>query len=103
MNPFRSPILIRQTIIAASLVLIWLPAQAADQHSAEVEPSVAVSAGEISSFGMGVVEDTLNACLARIPKDSTTGQRLIAEDSCHRDEMDRKIIQAVPDTEYASR
>jgi hypothetical protein len=30
------------------------------------------------------------------------GQRMIAETSCHRDEMDRKVIQAVPETDYAS-
>lgn len=33
----------------------------------------------------GTVGDTLEACLARIPKDATAGQRLLAEGSCRRD------------------
>ena len=42
----------------------------------------------------GSVEDSLQACLARIPKDATAGQRMIAEQSCRRDEGDRKPFQA---------
>ena len=30
--------------------------------------------------------DTINACLSRIPKDSTSGERMMAEGSCRRDE-----------------
>jgi hypothetical protein len=38
----------------------------------------------------------LNACLARIPASASAGQRMIAEQSCGRDQGDRKSIQAVP-------
>lgn len=47
-----------------------------------------------NAHAAGATEDSLQACLARIPKDSTTGQRLIAEQSCRRDEGDRKPFQA---------
>jgi len=50
----------------------------------------------------GALKDTLKACLSRIPKDASISQRMIAETSCHRDETDRKVIQVVPETEYAS-
>lgn len=34
----------------------------------------------------GTQGDSLEACLARIPKDATEGQRLLAEESCQRDQ-----------------
>jgi hypothetical protein len=30
-------------------------------------------------------QDTLEACLGRIPRDATAGQRMLAEQSCRRD------------------
>ncbi len=47
-----------------------------------------------NALAAGAVEDSLPACLARIPKDATAGQRMIAEQSCRRDEGDRKPFQA---------
>jgi hypothetical protein len=49
-----------------------------------------------SRIAAGAVEDTLKACMARIPKDASLGQRMIAEQSCGRDESDRKPFLAVP-------
>jgi hypothetical protein len=34
----------------------------------------------------GTQGDSLEACLARIPKDATEGQRMLAEESCQRDQ-----------------
>lgn len=50
--------------------------------------------GPINAVASGAVEDTLQACLARIPKDASGGQRMIAEHSCRRDDTDRKPYQA---------
>jgi hypothetical protein len=44
----------------------------------------------------GAVEDTLKACLARIPAEATTGQRMLAEQSCAGDEGTKKLIQGAP-------
>lgn len=33
----------------------------------------------------GVEEETLDSCVARIPKDATVGQRMLAEQTCRRD------------------
>ena len=33
----------------------------------------------------GVEEETLDTCLARIPKDATAGQKMLAEQSCQRE------------------
>jgi len=41
----------------------------------------------------GSVEDTLKLCLARIPKDASAGQRLLAEQSCQGAERIRSTSQ----------
>jgi hypothetical protein len=38
----------------------------------------------------GVEEETLDTCLARIPQDSTTGQKMLAEQTCRRDFAPRR-------------
>lgn len=38
---------------------------------------------------LDTVSDSLNACLSRIPKDSSAGARMVAENSCRRDEAIR--------------
>jgi hypothetical protein len=38
----------------------------------------------------GSVEDSLSACMSRIPSDASEGQRMIAEQSCERDQANRK-------------
>ena len=35
----------------------------------------------------GTQGDSLEACMARIPKDATAGQRMLAEESCKRDQL----------------
>ncbi|BFU94095.1 MAG: conserved exported protein of unknown function [Nitrospira sp.] len=37
----------------------------------------------------GTQGDTLEACMARIPKDASAGQRMLAEQSCQRDQANR--------------
>jgi activator of HSP90 ATPase len=36
-------------------------------------------------IGAGVEEETLDTCLAHIPKNATAGQRMMAEQTCRRD------------------
>lgn len=38
----------------------------------------------------GTSGDTLEGCLARIPKDASAGQRMLAEESCRRDQANRR-------------
>lgn len=82
---------IKRMGIVASLALIPcispLSTYAADQPAGEATPATSVAGlGEAAS---GAVEDTLKACLARIPKDATDGQRMIAQDTCKRDQENR--------------
>ncbi len=80
------------TLIPAAFVLMTgvflaLPAASA--------PDTARPADRVgTSIASGASEDSLQACLTRIPKDATAGQRLIAEQSCRRDDGERKPFQA---------
>ena len=44
----------------------------------------------------GAVEDTLKACLARIPESASMGQRMLAELTCQREEETRQRYQRAP-------
>lgn len=85
-------------LIIASLVLMTglpsLSTQAADQS---LEGAIIVPLpGEPGLVAAGAVEDTLSACLARIPSDASAGQRMLAEQSCQQNEATRTMTQAAP-------
>jgi hypothetical protein len=50
----------------------------------------AASAKSQDRAASGTVGDTLEACMARIPKDASAGQRMLAEESCRRDQANRR-------------
>lgn len=65
-------------------ILLTSSASAADKvSSGSPGPAVVTASAAVAA---GSPEDSLQACLARIPKDATVGQRMIAEQSCRRDE-----------------
>lgn len=49
-----------------------------------------------SGVAQGAVEDTLEACLARIPDNASAGQRMLAERTCQGEESIRKTIRGGP-------
>ncbi|MGQ0694433.1 MAG: hypothetical protein ACT4OL_02515 [Nitrospiraceae bacterium] len=85
-----------RAVLAGTFVLqssILAPsAQAA--NIAPTMPTPPAATAPVNAIAAGASEDSLQACLARIPKDATTGQRLMAEQSCRRDDGDRKPFQA---------
>lgn len=96
--PTRRTLFIMSLMLLALALILWklsVPsANAADQPLRGATPPASTE-----GFGLaasGAAEDTLKACLARIPKDASAGQRMIAEQGCERDNGDRKLIQAVP-------
>ncbi len=52
--------------------------------------ATSASTKNIDRVAAGAVEDSLNACLGRIPKDATAGQKMLAEESCRRDQAARR-------------
>ncbi len=53
-------------------------------HQSVVGTAIAKSGNRASSGTQG---DSLEACLARIPADATAGQRMLAEETCARDQL----------------
>lgn len=65
-------------------------------HAADQKPAAVAVLAPSAAVASGAVEDTLSICLARILQGATPGQRLIAEQSCRRDESGRASMRAVP-------
>ena len=82
-------------LLVVMLTVLWIqPAQAED-------PLVKGARGlapraEFSVLASGAAEDTLKACMARIPVVASAGQRMLAEQSCASEEKTRKTIQSAP-------
>lgn len=89
---------IRYAVMVATLVAIAglsvSTTQAADQARATAIPSAQTR--ELGIVAAGAVEDSLQACLARIPKDATAGQRMVAEQGCKQDQASRQSVQVSP-------
>ena len=93
-----TPLFTKQIIGILTILLIAFlaapPVLAQNREPATVAPgSTAIPEEDIAA---GSAEDTVGACMARIPKDASIGQVMIAEQSCWRDENERKPVHAVP-------
>jgi hypothetical protein len=76
-------------------------AQAADSRvegTMIVRPieELAVPKGEGAVMAPRAAEDTLTACMARIPELASVGQHMLAEQSCAGEEETRKAIRSAP-------
>jgi len=70
-----------------------MPASGESRSVSEESGKSTASPGRPAS---GTAGDSLQACMSRIPSDASAGQRMMAEQSCQRDEAGRKAIMAVP-------
>lgn len=99
-----TPLVTRQTIWILGLLIggcLGLPvARAQDRQSTIVAPGT--DATNKADIAAGSVEDTIRDCMGRIPKDASIGQVMIAEQSCWRDENERKPLQEVPEARRTS-
>jgi len=100
-NTKGAAVVLLVVILAVLAIQPPRPAQAADQHVAGamgVAPIEELGApmGELAVIASDAVEDTLKACMARIPKIATAGQRILAEQNCAGEEETRKAIRSAP-------
>jgi len=87
----HSRLFILRTIIAGAFLILPLTFGPSANAAAKASKTTATPGNTIAA---GASEDSLKSCLSRIPKDATVGQRMIAEQSCQRDEGERKPFQA---------
>ena len=84
----------------AVVLMLWtaslVPLRALAGEASSEKGFEQVDATPKSSPAAGLVEDSLQACIARIPKEASIGQRMVAEQSCGRDESERKPLEVVP-------
>jgi hypothetical protein len=83
--------LITHAVLVALLALIpWIAVPSADAAEKKSKASKPPTQSEgRTTVASGAVEDSQEACLARIPKNATAGQRMLAENSCKRDQASR--------------
>jgi hypothetical protein len=91
----RIQLFVRQLVLmgclVASAILPTGEGQAAEPRT--MESAAPITTGGMNALASGSVEDTLKLCLARIPKDASAGQRLLAEQSCQGTERIRSTSQ----------
>ncbi|MEK7764044.1 MAG: hypothetical protein AAB433_20930, partial [Nitrospirota bacterium] len=81
-------------LFAALSIRSTQPVQAADLL---MERAVGFAPlAERGVMASGAVEDTLKACMARIPALASAGQRMLAEQSCAGEDEVRKTLRSAP-------
>jgi hypothetical protein len=93
----------KSTIINRVLLMILLMLNASWSipvaHAAEQsmkETMHRAPTADLNTVAANSVQDTLKACLARIPEDATVGQRLLAEQNCRGEERARQEVEVTP-------
>ena len=81
-------------LFAAFSIWATQPVQAADLLVERTKGFAPVA--ELDVMASGAAEDTLKACMARIPELASVGQRMLAEQSCASEEESRKEIRSAP-------
>ena len=96
MTIVRSGAMLLLAVSAAFTAACATPYTEPSAPDAAAGGALSAPVGGPGAAASGTPGDSLQACLSRIPKDATAGQRLIAERSCDRDEAERKEIDIVP-------
>ena len=87
-------IVLTVVLFAALSIRSTQPVQAADLL---VERTMGFAPmAERDVMASGAAQDTLKACLARIPAFASAGQRMLAEQSCAGEEEVRKTLRSAP-------
>lgn len=98
----KGTVVVGMLVLLAALLKCAIPfAQAEDSHvkGTMIVPRIeelAVTNREAIVMAPGAAEDTLKACMARIPKLASVGQHMLAEQSCVGEEKTRKAMRSAP-------
>lgn len=84
----------RAVLLSGLFLVTFLSGRTLHAADAELMQGAIVldPASQLDVMASGAVEDTLKACLGRIPVDASIGQRLLAEQSCAGEERVRNLL-----------
>ncbi len=91
----QSGVIVLTVVLFAALSIRSTP----PVHAADLPVESTVGVAPLAERGVtasGAVEDTLNACMARIPALASAGQRMLAEQSCAGEDEVRKTLRSAP-------
>ena len=85
----KHDLFINSSIFAASLLLIPFLLPMGVLAAEPVEGSLALQTKHLSQIAVESVQDSLKACLARIPADASVGQLMLAQQNCQQVDVER--------------
>lgn len=90
-------------VVAGLLGLLGLVGGCASEQGA-MQGSTGTGAGTAAAMGAAEpMNDSLTACLARIPKDSSEGARMVAEQSCRSNDAYTQTVSGMASTKSGNR
>ena len=95
----KTPLLLQRSVLYASVLLLGASLSPFFIHAEEGQVTGAMiltPTDRRNDVASGAVEDTLKACLARIPEVASVGQRMLAERTCHSEDVVRTTNQGPP-------
>ena len=95
----KTHVFLQRSLLYASLLLLGSSLSPFFLHGEDGQVTGAMiltPTDKLNDVALGAVEDTLKACLARIPDMASVGQRMLAERTCHGEEVVRKTHQGPP-------
>ncbi len=95
----RTHAFVTRSLLCSSVLLVAFSLSPCPTHAEETHVKGAMITArpdKHSDVASGAVEDTLKACLARIPDKASVGQRMLAERTCQGEEGIRKTNQGAP-------
>jgi hypothetical protein len=86
-----TPLSVRRSILLPSALLLTSTLSPFSASAADGQVKGAVIPAPAPKIASGAVEDSLKACLARIPEKASVGQRMLAERTCQGEDGTRKL------------
>lgn len=96
----KTQVLFQRSVVYASVLLLGASLSPlfiqAEEEGQVTGAMILTPTHKLEDVASGAVEDTLKACLARIPDMVSEGQRMLAEQTCRSQEVVRKTNQGPP-------
>ena len=92
----QTPLFAKRSLLLSSALLLASALSPFSTHAEDGEVKGAMTMVPVPQIASGAVEDSLKACLARIPEKASVGQRLLAERTCQGEDGTRKTHNDAP-------